>query len=47
MDKNVLFLERFTTAVTKTSEKILKAAGHQWEDLVTECTWRGLDCRKG
>ena len=46
VDENVLFLERFTTAVTKTPVEILKPAGHQWEDFVTECTWRGLDCRK-
>ncbi|CAB3990394.1 degenerin deg-1-like, partial [Paramuricea clavata] len=45
INENVLFLERFTTAVTKVPIEILRPAGHQWEDLVTECTWRGYDCK--
>ncbi|XP_028411225.1 degenerin deg-1-like isoform X2 [Dendronephthya gigantea] len=46
VNPNVLFLERFTTAVTKVSTDILIPAGHQFDDLVTKCTWRGYDCTK-
>ncbi len=45
VNENVLFLERFTTAVTKVPIDVLKPAGHQFEDLVTECSWRGYDCK--
>ncbi|XP_028411227.1 acid-sensing ion channel 4-A-like isoform X2 [Dendronephthya gigantea] len=46
VDQNVLFLERFTAAVTKVPTDILIPAGHQLDDLVTKCTWRGYDCMK-
>ena len=45
VNENVLFLERFTTAVTKVPINVLRPAGHQFKDLVTECTWRGYDCK--
>ena len=27
--------------------KILVESGHQWENLVVSCTWKGVDCKAG
>ena len=45
VDEQTLKIEKFTRVVTQASKEELKMAGHQFADLITNCTWRGVSCK--
>ena len=46
MDEQTQVAESFATIVTHVPESQLRQSGHQFDDFVTNCSWRGLECKK-